>query len=63
MLSINYRASDENYSKKDTIAIAPFLFFIGNMLLISALSSIESSPLDSDWKTRQLIIGFSRIAF
>jgi hypothetical protein len=52
--------------QKMLIAFAPFLFFVGNMLLIGALSTIESSPLDSDWKTRQLIIGlyiFTGISF
>jgi len=47
----------KDIQKKILIASAPFFFFVGNMLLIGVLSSIESNPLDSEWKTRQLIIG------
>jgi hypothetical protein len=52
--------------KKILIATAPFLFFIVNMFIIGILSDIESDPLDSDWKTRQIILAlyvFTGISF
>jgi hypothetical protein len=52
--------------KKLFIAVIPFIFFIGSIITINALSIIESDPLDAEWKTRQLIIGlfvFAAISF